>query len=192
MPMIACPECGKVDIREGLDTCMSCGCPTNEGEEEKQSNIKNENTVQSEDKSDLEYVRCAEKIISKVVARHSLSGTGIICDSGLPISDVRKVNATRIAFNIPKEDNIYFIVSGNIMSSINESCKGFAIASHGIYFKSDDKRAGMFYLHNIVDLPITSSFMTYLKIGSFEFNVVETKKIKNMLLDLQEEVREHI
>ena len=77
-----CPECGKVDIRDGLGACTSCGCPTNEGEEEKKSNTQNANAVQLEDKSDLEYVRCTEKIISKVLARHSLIGNGIICNSG--------------------------------------------------------------------------------------------------------------
>ena len=187
-----CPDCGKIDIREGLEACTSCGCPTSENEVEKQANIAKENSEQSKEKADLEYVRWAEKIISKVLARHSLIGTGIICDSGLPISDVRKLNATRVAFNIPKEEKIYFIVSGNIMSGINENCKGFAIASHGIYFRSNDKRVGMFYLHNIAELAIKTSFLSYLTIGSFEFNVAETKKIKNMLLDLQDEIRQHI
>ena len=37
-----------------------------------------------------------------------------------------------------------------------------------------------------------SIFMSYIKLGEYEFNVTDTKKIKNMLLDLQDELLAHM
>lgn len=192
--IFVCPECGEVNLREGT-ACKSCGCPfdiVNSGVVSNNIGSGEQEQKEVSDKNlEEEYTRIAEKIISEVLARHSLTGSGFCSDSGLPLNDKRKVDASRVAFRIPKDENIFFIASGNIMGGINESSKGFAITSFGIYFRDDNKKTGMFYLDKLADLKI-STFMSFLKIGSFEFNIGTVGKLKNMMLDLQDEVINHM
>lgn len=186
-----CPECGMAAFKDNITYCPECGYILDKKEDKEQGNNKNQNPELTEKQRDLEYMRFGEKVISAVLGQYALNGVGVICGSGLEILDKVKVNAARKAFHIPEEEKVFLIVSGNIMGGINERSKGFALTSRGLYFRDDDKKEGMFYLHKLVNLKIGTS-MSFLKLGSFEFNISDTRKIKNLFLDLQCEVENYL
>lgn len=187
-----CPECNNIEVKSGSGACSKCGCPITDDTNGKQvTNTTNNTSNENGQQSVAEYIRIAEKIVFGVLAHHTFGGSGILSESGSPISDLRKVNAAKTAFSIPKEDNVFFVASGNIWGGINESSKGFALTSRGIYGVDDHKKQMFFWYDQFAQLKI-SIFMSYVKLGEYEFNVTDTKKIKNMLLDLQDEVLAHM
>lgn len=120
-----CPECNNVEAKNDAGVCSKCGCPIDENTNSNQETNKANNTSnESGEQSLAEYIRIAEKIVSGILAQHTFGGSGILSESGRPISDLRKVKAAKTAFSIPKEDNVFFIASGNIWGGINESSKG--------------------------------------------------------------------
>lgn len=130
-------------------------------------------------------------ILKTTIARHAFSDTGIVCQGGLPIEN-NKAEKSRISFNIPDSDKIYFIASGQIMGGVSENSKGFAIGTSGIYYRTNGKECGFYDWEVFSNIQITVNTLSYVKIGSVEFQVSGRGKVLKLLLDLQSEVRNNI
>ena len=193
--VFVCPECGMISIKENKNHCINCGCPFDEKDEEREATspkkeIIPEQVVMKEDMPedpDTVFVQGAEEIIMDVLSDYTFTGIGAVdCvfNGGHPINESSETQKARIAFQIPKKDKIFFMVSANVISGFKDNGKGFAITSHGICYCDDKKTRGIIYLDDIVNYKISKS-LGYLRLGSFEFNITGVRKVMDMLLDLQ-------
>lgn len=186
-----CPECNNVILRKNNNHCPNCGCPVEDSSAKEQKN-----SIVEEYDDDIFYSKYSndvfEIMIEKVLAHHSFSiGYDLIYESGFPIKDLQRVRNAKIAFDIPDKDNVYFIVNGNIIRKITANSKGFAISSSGFYFCDDDRKKESFDWYRLVDFELSKSF-GFLKIGNFQFNFAQTKKILDMLWELQIEIENYL
>ena len=193
-----CPECGEVMFRSGKTVCSKCGCPIEDNPYvvNTESQRKGSYTVEEDNAAgadaDAQYVAIAEKIIKKAFSRNPLNSVGVYCESGNPISDERKVAAAKIAFDIPVNDKVFLIVSGNFMSGVDERMKGFAVTSHGVFFNDDHRKKGSFFLDEFVDVKI-SRWSGYLRFGDYEFNLGnDLNRMIRALNDLQNETMKYL
>ncbi len=112
--IFVCPECNNVMLRDNNTMCDKCGCPidslqTIENNPALELNINISKPQEDEALSELNYLTTCERIIHKVLLNNPLNGVGLYYEGGNPISDSQKVNAVKIAFNIPKNDNVFLL-----------------------------------------------------------------------------------
>lgn len=187
--IFVCPECGAVMLREGKSACIRCGCPIEPSNS--RSVVPQENS-DMQASSDAQYMALAEKIIKKTFASNPVTGTGVYCESGNPLSDRRKVEAAKIAFDIPDNDKVFLIVSGNLMSGVDERMKGFAVTSHGVFFNDDHRRKGYYFLDEFVDVKVSKG-LGYLKFANYEFNLgLDLNRIMKAMNALQDETMKYL
>jgi len=63
-------------------------------------------------------------------------------NKGNPIPESNHTENVRSAFNIPIYDKIFFAVCADILNrGFKSDSKGFALASHGFYFRDEKKGA---------------------------------------------------
>lgn len=130
-------------------------------------------------------------ILKTVVARHAFTDVGIICQSGLPIKN-DKADKAKISFGIPDTDDIYFIASGQMMGGISETSKGFAITTSGIFYRKNGREQGFYDWELFSSIRISSNTFTYIEIGAVELQVSGQRKVLELLLDLQREIRNNL
>lgn len=130
-------------------------------------------------------------ILKTIVARNAFTDVGIICQSGSPIKN-DKANKARISFGIPDIDDIYFIASGQMMGGVNETSKGFAITTSGIFYRKNGREQGFYDWEMFSNIRISSNTFTYIEIGAVEFQVSGQKQVLKLLLALQIEIRNNL
>lgn len=192
--IFVCPECGEVMLREGKSACSKCGYPIDQTTSSSSNVTQGYYSAKEDDasESDAKYIAIAERIIRKTFASNPPSGVGVYCESGNPISDRRKVDAVKTAFDIPESDHVFLIVSGNLMSGVDERMKGFAVTSHGVFFNDDHKKKGYYFLDEFVDVKVSKGF-GYLKFGNYEFNLgLDLNKMVRVMNALQDETMKYL
>lgn len=130
-------------------------------------------------------------ILKTIVARNAFTDIGIICQNGLPINN-DKADKARISFGIPDVDDIYFIASGQMMGGISETSKGFAITTSGIFYRKNGREQGFYDWELFSSIRISSNTFTYIEIGAVELQVSGQRKVLELLLDLQREIRNNL
>ncbi len=173
-----CPECNNVMLREDNTACNKCGCPVDipqsvENKPLSQINNINPSIQKDKDQYELEYLSICERLLKKTLSRYPITGPRACCAGGNPITDYQKLEAAKMAFNIPKNDKVFLIVSANVLGGIDEKMKGLALSSHGVYFRDDHKVNGFYYYDEFMDVQISKDgFGGYLYLSSYGFNIV--------------------
>lgn len=114
-------------------------------------------------------------------------GKDIFFNKGRSLVESPQTAFARSAFAIPDTERVYFAVTANafgVWTGFSEKCKGFAIATQGIYFRVNMKQTGYLTFEEFSGKEI-AKFLSYVRIGEFEFNVGFPGKIYDMLWEVQ-------